>query len=287
MSDQLYHPVTIANLTIGGNIFLAPLAGYTDVPFRTLAKEGGADLTFTEMVSVEGLSREGEKTITLLERSPLEEQYAVQLFLSSTESLPRALDLLAPFAPSMIDINCGCPVPKVTKTGAGCAMMGNPSLITETVRIIKERTGLPVSVKLRIGWDQASRSYLAFSQAALDGGADLLTLHARTRSQGYAPFAEWETLSNVRPRRHREPHHLLPSEGHPLWRRASHPIEGGDPDPDHAPPRFDDRARRRNGGLQGDAQARRRLSEGDCGKLGHQAALGAGGETRRVRESPC
>ena len=151
MSDQLYHPVTIANLTIGGNIFLAPLAGYTDVPFRTLAKEGGADLTFTEMVSVEGLSREGEKTITLLERSPLEEQYAVQLFLSSTESLPRALDLLAPFAPSMIDINCGCPVPKVTKTGAGCAMMGNPSLITETVRIIKERTGLPVSVKLRIG----------------------------------------------------------------------------------------------------------------------------------------
>ncbi len=195
MSDQLYHPVTIANLTIGGNIFLAPLAGYTDVPFRTLAKEGGADLTFTEMVSVEGLSREGEKTITLLERSPLEEQYAVQLFLSSTESLPRALDLLAPFAPSMIDINCGCPVPKVTKTGAGCAMMGNPSLITETVRIIKERTGLPVSVKLRIGWDQASRSYLAFSQAALDGGADLLTLHARTRSQGYAPFAEWETLS--------------------------------------------------------------------------------------------
>ncbi len=195
MSGQLYHPVTIEKLTIAGNIFLAPLAGYTDVPFRTLAKEGGADLTFTEMVSVEGLSREGEKTITLLERSPLEGQYAVQLFLYGTESLPRALDILAPFAPDLIDINCGCPVPKVTKTGAGSAMMSNPSLITETVRIIKEQTGLPVSVKLRIGWDQGRRNYLAFSQAALDGGADMLTLHARTRSQGYAPSAEWETLS--------------------------------------------------------------------------------------------
>jgi len=195
MRDDLYHPVTIHNLTIDGNIFLAPLAGYTDVPFRTLAKEGGADLTFTEMVSVEGLSREGEKTVTLLERSPLEQQYAVQLFLYSTASLPRALDMLAPYAPDLIDINCGCPVGKVTKTGAGCAMMHTPSLITDAVRIIKERTGLPVSVKLRIGWDQERRNYLAFSQAALDGGADMLTLHARTRSQGYAPSAEWETLS--------------------------------------------------------------------------------------------
>ncbi|MDY0303351.1 MAG: tRNA dihydrouridine synthase DusB [Sphaerochaeta sp.] len=198
MSEPLYHPITIQNLTLDGNIFLAPLAGYTDVPFRTLAKEGGADLTFTEMVSVEGLSREGEKTLALLERSPLEEQYAVQLFLYSTESLGQALDLLLPFSPSMIDINCGCPVPKVTKTGAGSAMMKNPALITEAVRIIKERTGLPVSVKLRIGWDQGSRNYLAFSQAALDGGADMLTLHARTRSQGYAPWAEWETLATLK-----------------------------------------------------------------------------------------
>ncbi len=198
MNDELYHPVTIGNLTIAGNVFLAPLAGYTDVPFRTLAKEGGADLTFTEMVSVEGLSREGEKTMTLLERSPLELQYGVQLFLYSTDSLPQALDMLAPFSPDLIDINCGCPVPKVTKTGAGSAMMSNPALITEAVRIIKDRTGLPVSVKLRIGWDQQRRNYLTFSQAALDGGADMLTLHARTRSQGYAPSAEWGTLATLK-----------------------------------------------------------------------------------------
>lgn len=198
MSEPLYHPLSIGSLTVEGNIFLAPLAGYTDVPFRTLAKEGGADLTFTEMVSVEGLSREGEKTLHLLERSPLETVWAVQLFLYSTSSLRQALDLLLPYGPSMIDINCGCPVPKVTKTGAGSAMMKNPALITEAVRIIKDHTGLPVSVKLRIGWDQESRNYLAFSQAALDGGSDMLTLHARTRSQGYAPFAEWATLKTLK-----------------------------------------------------------------------------------------
>ncbi|MFA5448320.1 MAG: tRNA dihydrouridine synthase DusB [Sphaerochaeta sp.] len=199
MSEQnLYHPVTIGNLRVAGNLFLAPLAGYTDVAFRSLCIQGGADLTFSEMVSVEGLSRESEKTRELLIRSPLESQYAIQLFLYSTDSLPAALEQLTEFKPSLIDINCGCPVPKVTKTGAGSAMMHNPDLVAQAVRIIKEETGLPVSVKLRIGWDQQSRNYLAFSKAVLDGGADMLTLHARTRSQGYAPYAEWQTLTTLK-----------------------------------------------------------------------------------------
>ncbi len=196
--QQLHHPVTIGKVTIPGNLFLAPLAGYTDIPFRTLCIEAGADFTFTEMVSAEGLSREGEKTLELMYRAPNEKQYAIQLFMSNTDSLKQALEQLMPFHPEVIDINCGCPVPKVTKTGAGSAMMKTASLITDVVRTITQEVDIPVSVKFRTGWDAQSENFLAFAQAALDGGAGALTLHARTRSQGYAPYADWSKLTELK-----------------------------------------------------------------------------------------
>ncbi|NCC66244.1 MAG: tRNA dihydrouridine synthase DusB [Spirochaetia bacterium] len=191
---SLYHSVRIGSTEIQGNIFLAPLAGYTDIPFRSLSIDNGADFTYTEMVSAEGLYREGEKTLALLNRAPNEAQYAVQLFMGNSDSLPQALQRLLPYNPSVIDINCGCPVPKVTKTGAGSAMMKNPSLIEKIVGIITKETKVPVSVKFRTGWDTQSENFLEFAQAALHGGASALTLHARTRSQGYAPFADWTKL---------------------------------------------------------------------------------------------
>ncbi|NBK21316.1 MAG: tRNA dihydrouridine synthase DusB [Spirochaetia bacterium] len=199
MNEQsLYHPVTIGNTQIRGNIFLAPLAGYTDVPFRSLCIEMGCDMTFTEMVSTEGLFRKGEKTLELLQRAPNEKQYAVQLFMGNTDSLPGALEQLQAYEPTLIDINCGCPVPKVTKTGAGSSMMKNPPLITEVVDMITRTQRTPVSVKFRTGWDMNSQNYLEFAQAALDGGASMLTLHARTRAQGYAPYADWSTLRTLK-----------------------------------------------------------------------------------------
>lgn len=199
MSEQnLYHPVQIGNVKIAGNLFLAPLAGYTDIPFRSLCIEKGANFTCTEMVSAEGLSREGEKTLELMYRAPLEKQYAIQLFMSNTNSLKQAIEKLLPFKPEVIDINCGCPVPKVTKTGAGSAMMKTPSLITDVVRTITNEVDIPVSVKFRTGWDAQSENFLVFAQAALDGGASALTLHARTRSQGYAPYADWSKLKELK-----------------------------------------------------------------------------------------
>ena len=194
-----HQPIRVSDrVTIPGNLFLAPLAGYTDVPFRHLCVTGGADFTYTEMVSVEGLARKGEKTLALLERAEGEEQYAVQLFLGETSSLVQALEMIRPYKPTMIDINAGCPVPKVTKTGAGSALMKDPKLIKTIVHIIKEESGIPTSVKYRIGWDEQSQNYLEFTDAAVDGGADLLTLHARSRTQGYAPYARWEYLTNLK-----------------------------------------------------------------------------------------
>ncbi|MDD3903496.1 MAG: tRNA dihydrouridine synthase DusB [Sphaerochaeta sp.] len=195
---NLYHPVSIGSVTVSGNVFLAPLAGYTDVPFRSLCIESGADMTFTEMVSAEGLSREGEKTLELMTRAKNEKDYAIQLFMGNIDPVAKALACLIPYKPTFIDINCGCPVPKVTKTGAGSIMMKNPKLITDIVRLITDTTTIPVSVKFRTGWDANSENFIEFAQAALDGGASMLTLHARTRAQGYAPFAKWEKLTELK-----------------------------------------------------------------------------------------
>jgi nifR3 family TIM-barrel protein len=174
------------------------MAGYTDVPFRTLCIEEGADLTYSEMVSAEGLSRDGEKTLCLMDRAEGERQFAIQLFMGSTEPLGPAVRRLLPYEPTIIDINCGCPVPKVTKTGAGSSLMKDPRLVMQMVRTIRDITDIPVSVKFRTGWDERSENYLEFAQAAIDAGASMLAMHARTKKQGYAPFAHWEKIAALK-----------------------------------------------------------------------------------------
>ncbi len=177
-------------------LILAPLAGYTDRAFREIAASFGADKSITEMVSAEGLARDGEKTKKLLERFDGEE-LIVQLFAPSADPVRRCMDILLPFRPAGIDINCGCPVPKVVKTGAGSALMQNPERIGEIVRTIKERTDIPVSVKFRLGWDSSSINFLEVAQIAKDAGAEALTLHARTRAQGYSGKADWNAFRTL------------------------------------------------------------------------------------------
>lgn len=198
MNSPLCHPVTIGGRTIGGNLFLAPMAGYTDIPFRSICLSYGADLTYTEMISAEGLYRDSGKTEEMMRRSPDEREYVIQFFMGSLEPIEKAVNLAMPMNPVMFDINCGCPVPKVTKTGSGSAIMRDPKMITAMVKEIKRHTTIPVSVKFRLGWDSEHVNFLSFAQAALDGGADVLTLHPRLRTEGYAPYAHWERLIELR-----------------------------------------------------------------------------------------
>ena len=176
--------------SLGGRFILAPLAGYTDKAFREIARENGADAAVTEMVSAEGLARNGEKTKALLERYPGEDRLIVQIFAPSADPVARCLDNLLEYKPSVIDINCGCPVPKVVKTGAGSALMKNPEEIGRIIRTIKASTDIPVSVKFRLGWDSSSISFMEFADTAAEAGAEMLTLHARTRAQGYSGTAD-------------------------------------------------------------------------------------------------
>lgn len=215
----LRKPVAIGGSLLPGNIFLAPVAGYTDRIFRGLCVDYGADFTFTELVSSEALARiganrsgtgqGGAKTLSLLERAANETRLGIQLFGADPEVMARAVPTLAPFRPFSIDINAGCPVPKVVKTGAGAALMKTPARLGKIVgAVVKavERlrpTGsgttvfAAVTVKIRSGWDTGSRNYAECARIARDEGAAMITLHARTRAQGYGGTANWDDIARL------------------------------------------------------------------------------------------
>jgi len=188
---NLHVPVRIGTYTSRGNLFLAPVAGYSDAAFRSVCADAGCDLAFTEMVSSEALTRGHVKTGILLGREDNELDYAVQLFGSSPDTMARAAEIVAGrWNPAVIDVNCGCPVPKIIKSGAGSALLREPGRIQEIVAAMVKAVATPITVKIRLGWDSGSINYVETAAAAVEGGASAVTLHARTREQGYAGKAE-------------------------------------------------------------------------------------------------
>ena len=197
MNNNLYQHIALPGYTTRGNLFLAPLAGFTDRSFRSICLDYGTSLCWSEMVSAEALARGSDKTELLMRRADREDDLVIQIFLSHYTQAVRALPSLLKHNPTVIDINCGCPVPKVVKTGAGSALMNNIPAMADIVKALKDQCSLPVSVKFRSGWDLHSINYLEFAQAAQEAGASLLTLHPRTRSQGYSGKADWSHLKQL------------------------------------------------------------------------------------------
>ena len=199
---SLYRPVKIGSLELPGNLFLAPVAGYTDRAFRSICTEYGADLTFTELASAEALVRGGKATLDLIRRGENEKRYAIQLFGHNPDTIYRAALLLEPFHPEALDINCGCPVPKVIKTGAGSGLMKNPALLGRIVgaaaRAAREALGdIPVSVKMRSGWDSHTLNYRDCARISVEEGAAMITLHPRTKAQGYGGKSNWSHIADL------------------------------------------------------------------------------------------
>ena len=195
---DLLHEVSIGKLHLSSNLFLAPLAGYTDKVYRSICLSKGAALAYTEMVSCEGVARGSAKTVMLMERGEGENNLAVQLFTPDADTARRSLEGVMAYNPALIDINCGCPVPKVVKTGAGSALLQHPQTIGEIVRTITANTNVPVTVKIRTGWDTSCINYLETASIAFDAGASAVCMHARTRSQLYMPTAHWELLADLK-----------------------------------------------------------------------------------------
>lgn len=191
------HTVTIGNVTVPNNVFLAPLAGYTNYPFRMLAQEYGAGLCFTEMVSAKGLKYGSENTKELLYTTEKERTPAVQLFGSEPEIMRLACESeeLAPF--KIVDINMGCPVPKIYKNGEGSALLEDrkkaEKIVTECVK-----SGKTVTVKFRIGVSESKLVTEEFARCMEGAGASLLTIHGRTRDKYYSGEVNTEEIARAK-----------------------------------------------------------------------------------------
>jgi nifR3 family TIM-barrel protein len=190
----------IGNLTIENKIILAPMAGVSNSPFRILSRQYGAGLVFAEMVSDKGLLYNNEKTIKLLYMTDFEKPMAQQIFGSDLKTMTEAaLYIDQNSNADIIDINMGCPVPKVAiKAQAGASLMKNPDLIFDIVKSIVQTVKKPVTVKIRSGWDQHTVNAVEVAKKIEAAGASAITVHARTRSQGYGGFADLDVIKAVK-----------------------------------------------------------------------------------------
>ncbi len=188
----------IRDLLKNNPLVLAPMAGITDLPFRRICKEMGAGLVFSEMVSVEALIRAHKRTKGMLHTDPAERPVVFQIFGSKPESLADAARIVSQGEVDFIDINMGCPVPKILKSGSGSALLRDLVLAKEIMAAVKEASAVPVTVKIRLGWDAKSIVAVDLAQAAESAGIAAVTVHARTKVQGFSGHADWGMIRLVK-----------------------------------------------------------------------------------------
>ncbi len=188
----------IGNVEINGYACLAPMAGVTDRAFRELCAGFGAAYVMGEMVSSKGLVYKSEKSRELLVLSDAERPAAVQLFGNEPDTMADAARIALEYKPDIIDINMGCPAPKIAMNGCGSALMKDPELCGRIVRAVKDVSDVPVTVKIRKGWDKNSVNAVEVAQICEASGADAIAVHGRTREQQYMPSADWDIIKQVK-----------------------------------------------------------------------------------------
>ncbi|MBR5137835.1 MAG: tRNA dihydrouridine synthase DusB [Clostridia bacterium] len=196
----MHNYVDIGNFRVNGLAFLAPMAGITDQPFRKLCKEQGAALIYTEMASAKGIDYNCAKSYEITETLDDEHPVALQIFGSDPEPMARTTArLVETGSGDIIDINMGCPAPKIIKGFAGSALMKNPELAYKLITaVVGASNGTPVTVKFRKGWDDEHVNCVEFAQMAQEAGASAVTVHGRTREQFYAGKADWDIIAKVK-----------------------------------------------------------------------------------------
>ena len=188
----------IGSLSLDNNIFLAPMAGVTDLPFRCMCKEFGCGLVYSEMVSAKGLYYKDKKTATLMRIAEGEKPCAIQIFGSEPDIMATVVPEGIKTGADIIDINMGCPTPKIVNNGDGSALMKNPELAGKVIRAVADTSKIPVTVKFRMGWDSESINAVEFAKVAEANGAAAVTVHGRTREQFYSGQADWSIIKEVK-----------------------------------------------------------------------------------------
>ena len=192
--------LTIGSVVLKNPLIMAPMAGITDLPFRRICRQMGAALCHTEMVSAQGLVLRARNTFRLLATDDADRPVSVQLFGAEPKVMAEAAHICREEGADMVDINMGCPVPKVVKRSAGAALLKAPRLAGEILEAVRKVIRIPLTVKLRTGWTASEHTALDIALAAQDIGVDAVTLHSRARSQSYGTPADWTVIRKLKER---------------------------------------------------------------------------------------
>lgn len=185
-------------LSLKGKVVSAPLANISGSAYRTIARKYGATMVYSEMISVDGLVRANRKTLAMLKMRQMERPLAVQLFGHKPKLMAEAAKIVADCGADMIDINLGCPAKKVVKNDSGAALVKNLKLAEDVISAVVQATDLPVSVKFRLGWDHDNHNFLEVGKIAESSGAVCVTLHPRTRSDGFKGHSDWSKIAELK-----------------------------------------------------------------------------------------
>lgn len=188
----------IGALTLDNPTILAPLAGITNLPFRLIVKAAGCGLVCSEMISANGLVRHSEKTHRMLASSPADKPLSIQIFGAQPDMMADAAQMVEASGASMVDINFGCSVKKIVKTGSGVALMREPERSEALLKAVRRAVSIPLTIKIRSGWDPSGQQALRLSKIAVDCGVDAIAVHPRTATQGFGGRADWSLIARIK-----------------------------------------------------------------------------------------
>jgi tRNA-dihydrouridine synthase B len=188
----------VQNIPIQGDVVLAPMVGVTDLPFRTISRELGSAMSYTEFINAIEVMNGHPHLAGKLLFNEAERPVIYQIFDNQIERLVRAALILQEKKPDIIDINLGCSVKTVSNRGAGAGLLQNPDLVAQMIYKLSRSLEVPVTAKIRLGWDEASRNYLQIARIIEENGGQLIAVHGRTRSQAYRGIADWDAIAEVK-----------------------------------------------------------------------------------------
>ncbi|EMY77509.1 TIM-barrel protein, nifR3 family [Leptospira weilii serovar Ranarum str. ICFT] len=193
--------IQIGNVTIPGRISLSPMAGISDSPTRRICRKFGAAFSYTEFVNTDELVHRAPKALKMFRFHPEERPITFQIFGNRLEIIAEAAEIIQELKPDIIDLNMGCSTRKVSLRGAGAGLLRRPALAGKIIEAIKKRVKVPVTAKIRIGWDSTTHNYLEVSKILEESGVDALTVHGRTKEMAYTGLADWDVIGEVKTNR--------------------------------------------------------------------------------------
>src|SRR5262245_15867105 len=197
-NNSLQPTFMIRDIPVYGDLILSPMAGFSDKPYRLICREYGSAMSYTEFVSVDGILHGNDKTEQMLDFAPSERPMTFQIFGNDEVKIEEAARRIEQLGPSIIDLNMGCSVPKVSGRGAGAGLLREPAKIGRIFARLSKVLSIPVTGKIRLGWDNNSLNYLEVAKILEDNGAALIAVHGRTKAQAYNGTANWDAIAEVK-----------------------------------------------------------------------------------------